>query len=218
MEILEKLNIKTNNEKLYVKALTHTSFANENDSDSYERLEYLGDAVLELIISDYLYKKDIFEEGKMTKLRSYYVCEDALYEYSRKIELDKAILFGNGEVANEKNHKAIIADVFESFIGALYLDKGLESVKRFIYSYVIPLIEKKEIDFFRDYKSELQELIQTDKKSLKYIIEKEEGPSHNKKFTVIVKVDGIVYGRGSAGSKKEAERLAAKEAIEKSVK
>lgn len=219
MDLLRQLNIETNNIDLYRTALTHTSYANENNTISYERLEYLGDAVLELVMSEYLYKTTDYEEGKMTKLRSHYVCENALYEYSIKIGLNEYLLLGHGELENGgKYRKAIVADIFEAFIGALYLDKGLDVVKSFIYRNVIELIENKEITFEEDYKSLLQELVQTDKRSLKYIVVGEEGPAHNKTFTVEVKIDDIIYGVGVAHSKKEAEQEAAKNALEKSVK
>lgn len=216
MEILEKLGIETNNEKLYMKAFTHTSYANEEKVDSYERLEYLGDAVLELIISEYLYKNTEKVEGEMTKLRAHYVCENALYEYSIRLGLNDYLLLGHGEEeSGGKFRKAIVADIFEAFLGALYLDKGLEVASKFIYDNVIPLMESKAIEFFSDYKSVLQELVQTDKRSLEYNIVDEEGPSHNKTFTVNVKVDGILYGTGTAHSKKEAEQEAAKDALRK---
>lgn len=216
MELLEKLNIPYKNEKLYMRALTHTSYANENKVESYERLEYLGDAVLELIISEYLYKNTDVGEGKMTKARSHYVCENANYEYSTRLGLNEYLRLGHGEEERGgKYRKAIVADIFESFIGAMYLDLGFEEVKNFIYKNVIPLIESKSIDFFDDYKSVLQELVQTDKKSLEYIIVNETGPAHDKTFTVEVKIDNIVYGRGTAHSKKEAEQIAAHDALTK---
>lgn len=216
MGLLEKLNIISNNIELYEMALTHTSYANENKLQSYERLEYLGDAVLELIMSDYLYKNTNYQEGVMTKLRSYYVCESALYEYSIRLGLNEYLKLGNGEKDNGgKFRKAIVADIFEAFIGALYLDKGLQTVKEFIDKNVIPLIENKEIDFFTDYKSLLQELIQSDKRELEYIVINEEGPAHNKLFTVRVVIDDIIYGEGIAHSKKEAEQEAAKNALKK---
>ena len=215
MEILDKLEIPYKNTSLYQRALTHTSYANENNERSYERLEYLGDAILELIMSEYLYKNTDYPEGKMTKLRSHYVCENALYEYSLLLGLNDYIRFGKGQMSDGKFCKAIVADVFESFIAAIYLDIGLDEVKKFIYKYVIPVIEKNELDFFNDYKSILQEFVQTDKRSLHYEIINETGPAHNKEFTVSVKIDDIVYGTGTAGSKKEAEQLAAKDALKK---
>lgn len=216
MSIFDKFNIKPNHESLYEQAFTHTSYANEHDLKSYERLEYLGDAVLELIISEYLFKNTEYEEGKMTKLRSHYVCEAALYEYSMRLKLNDYILLGNGEEqSGGRNRKAIVADVFEAFIGAMFLDQGLEFVKKFISEHIVPLIENKEVDFFSDYKSILQELVQTDRRSLEYQIINEEGPAHNRIFTVEVKIDDIVYGKGSAHSKKEAEQEAAKDALKK---
>lgn len=216
MELLKKLNIPYKNVKLYERALTHTSYANENNVVSYERLEYLGDAVLELIISDYLYKNTEYGEGKMTKLRSNYVCENANFEYSTRLGLNEYLRLGHGEEERGgKYRKAIVADIFESFIGAMYLDLGFEEVKKFIYKNIIPLIEDKSIDFFDDYKSVLQELVQTDKKSLEYVIIDETGPAHDKTFTVEVKIDNIVYGKGSAHSKKEAEQIAAHDALKK---
>lgn len=216
MELLEKFGICTNHESLYREAFTHTSFANEHGLASYERLEFLGDAVLELIVSEYLFKNTEYHEGRMTKFRANYVCENALYEYSIRLGLNEALLLGHGEEeSGGKFRKAIVADIFEAFLGALYLDKGLEVVNKFIYDNVIPFIEDKTIDFFSDYKSVLQELVQTDKRSLEYIIVNEEGPSHNKTFTVNVKVDGILYGTGVAHSKKEAEQEAAKDALKK---
>lgn len=215
MDIVEYLNVNLK-DKLYQTAFTHTSYANEHNVESYERLEYLGDAVLELIMSEYLYLKNTDGEGKMTKLRAHYVCENALYEYSLHLGLNRHILLGKGESENGGNlRKAIVADIFESFIGALFLDKGIDVVKDFIYKYVIPIIENNEIDFFDDYKSVLQELVQTDKRSLEYVVINEEGPAHNKVFTVEVKIDDVIYGRGIAHSKKEAEQNAAKDALKK---
>lgn len=215
MKILDDLNIKPNKKSIYERAFIHTSYSNENNVLSYERLEYLGDSVLELVMSEYLFKNTDHAEGTMTKLRSHYVCESALYEYAIRLGLDKHIMFGKGEIASGGKRKAIIADVFESFIGAMYLDLGIDEVKKFMYKNIIPLIERREIDFFSDYKSILQELVQTDKRSLEYIIVDEKGPAHDKTFTVEVKIDNMKYGRGTAHSKKEAEQNAAKDALKK---
>lgn len=216
MELLKKLNIPYKNESLYIRALTHTSYANETNTISYERMEFLGDAILELIISEYLYKTSDYKEGKMTKLRSHYVCENALYEYSLRLKLNDYLLLGKGETdRGGKYRKAIVADIFESFIAAMFLDIGLDEVKKFVYKHVIPIIENNELDFFNDYKSILQEFVQTDKKSLEYVLIAENGPAHNKEFSVEVKIDNIVYGSGTAHSKKEAEQIAAKDALSK---
>lgn len=216
ISLLKKHNIETNNLSLYETAFTHTSYANEHNTISYERLEYLGDAVLELIMSEYLYKNTNKPEGEMTKLRSHYVCENALYEYSLSLNFNAVLKLGHGESeSGGKYRKAIVADIFEAFIGALYLDKGIEIVKSFIYKNVIPFIEEQKLDFFSDYKSKLQELVQTDKRSLEYVVVDEEGPAHNKTFSVIVKIDDVIYGKGTAHSKKEAEQEAAKDALKK---
>lgn len=216
MKILDELGIKTDNLYLYETAFTHTSYANEHNTKSYERLEYLGDAVLELVMSEYLYKCTKHDEGMMTKLRAHYVCENALYEYSLKLKLNNYLKLGKGEEdSGGKFRKAIVADIFEAFIGAMYLDQGIDKVKNFINDNVIPVIESNELDFFSDYKSKLQEYVQTDKRSLEYIILNEEGPAHNKTFTAVVKIDDIIYGQGVAHSKKEAEQEAAKDALRK---
>ncbi len=218
MKLLETLGIKWKNEELYMTALTHTSYANEMGVESYERLEYLGDAVLELIMTEYLYQNTDFKEGDMTKARSHYVCEDALYEYSRSLHLNDFLLLGHGEEENGgRERKAIVADIFESFLGAIYLDQGMETVKEFFYERIVPLIKENKLDYIKDYKSVLQELVQTDKRSLEYVVVKEVGPAHNKEFTVEVKIDDIIYGTGVAHSKKEAEQEAAKDALRKSV-
>lgn len=217
MDLLNKLNVSYHNIEIYKQAFTHTSYANEENCASYERLEYLGDAVLELIMSEYLYNNTDYPEGKMTKLRSSYVCENALYEYACRLGINEEILLGRGEKDRDgKHNKTIVADVFESFIAAMYLDLGIEYVTKFIYDNVIPLIETNSIDLIEDYKSVLQELVQTDRKSLEYVVVSENGPAHAREFEVVVKIDDIIYGHGDAHSKKEAEQMAAKDAIAKS--
>ena len=219
MDLFSKYKIRTKNKEIYIRALTHTSYANEANTISYERSEYLGDAVLELIMSEYLYNNTNYSEGEMTKIRANYVCEEALYNYSLKLELNSFLLLGVGEEENGgRLRKAIVADIFEAFIGAMFLDKGIEVVKKFIYKHVIPIIEESKMSFLNDYKSTLQEYVQTDKKSLEYAIISETGPAHNKEFTSVVKIDGRVYGMGTARSKKEAEQAAAADALAKCVK
>ncbi len=219
MDLFEKYHLETNNKDLYIRALTHTSYANETGTISYERLEYLGDAVLELIMSEYLYNTTDYPEGKMTKIRANYVCEEALFNYSLKLGLNEFLLLGVGEEENGgRLRKAIVADIFEAFIGAMFLDKGLDVVKKFIYENVVPIIEEGKMSFLHDYKSILQEFVQTDKKSLEYEIIDEKGPAHDKTFTSVVKIDGRVYGTGIAHSKKEAEQQAAADALAKCVK
>jgi len=215
-ELLERYGIVPNKLSLYLTALSHSSYANEHkDKKDYERLEFLGDAVLELVVSEYLYKNYDNNEGDMTKMRANYVCENANYEYMQKIGLYKYIKVGHGEIGKIK--KAIVADIFEAFIGAMYLDQGYSVVSKFILDVVTPYILDKTY-FFNDYKSVLQEALQTDKRSFSYDLVRESGPSHDKTFEIVVRIDNVIYGKGIAGSKKEAERLAAKEALEKLAK
>jgi len=214
MEILNKLNINPKDKKIYQTAFTHTSYSNEYpDCDNYERLEFLGDAVLEIIISDYLYKEKHLEEGTMTKMRASYVCELACATYAKDLGFQNIIRLGSGET---EPNDTILADVFEAFIGATYLDQGFEFTKKLFLGIITPYI-KKQADFLHDYKSELQELVQTVKKSVTYEVIDEQGPAHNKTFTCIVKVDDIVMGKGYGSSKKSAEQMAAKEALSKKV-
>lgn len=216
-ELFKKLGVVPNESRLYMIAFSHSSYANENNLKSdYERLEFLGDAVLELISSEYLYKNLNVKEGDMTKLRASYVCENACYTYATDLGFSKYIKVGHGEEKDGgKFKKVIVADIFEAFTGALYLDQGFEKTKEVILNIIVPYIEDPQVVFFSDYKSALQESIQTEKRSLEYVLVDEQGPAHNKTFTMIVKVDDIVYGKGSAGSKKEAEQEAAKDALAK---
>lgn len=212
MKFLDKFNIKMKDEKLIITALTHTSYANEHNVESYERLEFLGDAVLQIIMSDYLYTHTSLKEGEMSKKRSSYVCEQALYEYAKIWGYIPYIKVGNGQKDNV--NETIVADIFESILGAIYLDQGIDKCKEIIHEIVIPFV-LSNTKFLKDYKSALQELVQTEKKSLEYVLVGEEGPAHDKYFTVEVIVDDIVFGRGSGKSKKEAEQQAAKDAYNK---
>ena len=215
VDILKKLKIKTKNIDLYKEAFTHSSYANEHpEFPHYERLEFLGDAVLELIMSDYLYNSSNLEEGKMTKTRSSYVCENACATYARDLNFPNYILLGTGE--GEAND-TILADVFEAFIGALYLDKGFLYTQDLVLDIIVKYIDNN-VEFLQDYKSKLQELVQTVKESVIYEIIDEEGPSHNKTFTCQVKVNDIIMGVGTGHSKKQAEQEAAKEALKKEAK
>ena len=212
--IFSKYGITIKNEKLLKEALTHSSYSNEHGGTCYERLEYLGDAVLEIVCSEYLYKNTNNPEGEMSKLRSLYVCENALYEYSKSINLKDYILLGNG--IDEAN-KTIIADVFEAVMAVIYLESGLSTVKKLFTSLIVPHIESHD-DFLMDYKSLLQESVQTVKKSVTYRLVEESGPAHLKKFKVEVIIDGLVFGVGEGSTKKSAEQQAAKDAYMKRAK
>ena len=216
-ELFKKLNIKPVDMKYYTTAFLHSSYVNENHLKSdYERLEFLGDAVLELVSSDYLFNNLDVKEGDLTKLRASYVCENALYEYSTGLNLSDYIKVGHGEENDGGRFKKVImADIFEALMVAIYLDLGFDTVKKVILDIIVPYIEDPKVSFFSDYKSALQEFVQTEQRSLVYDVVNEEGPAHNKTFTVEVRVDGIIYGTGTASSKKEAEQEAAKDALNK---
>lgn len=216
-ELFKRLGIKPKNMKLYQTAFSHSSYANEHkDKADYERLEFLGDAIVDLVVADYLYSNKEIDEGEMTKVRSSYVCENALAVYSNDLDLSRYIKVGVGEEhSGGKHRKAIIADIFEALMAAIYLDLGYATVRRTILNIIVPYIEDPKINFFSDYKSVLQEYVQTTQKSLVYELINEEGPAHDKKYTVGVKIDNIMYATGIASSKKEAEQEAAKAALEK---
>lgn len=220
MKLLDKFDIKTDNMHIYDTAFSHSSYCNENNiEEDYQRLEFLGDKVLDLIMSDYLYHTTDFEEGKMSKIRSMYVCENALYEYAMLLDFPRYVKVGKGEEkSGGKYRKATLADMFESFLGAVYLDQGYKKAREIVYEVVIPFIEDKPETFFNDYKSNLQEMVQTTKDSVTYELVSEQGPAHDRLFTMNAVVDGIVLGTGTAKSKKEAEQIAAKHALEKQAK
>lgn len=219
-ELFKQLGINPNKMYLYESAFSHSSYVHEKHLKAdYERLEFLGDAVLELSISDYLYKHKKAKEGDMTKMRASYVCENALFEYAKGLNLSNYVKVGNGEEHDGGRYKKVIlADIFESLMGAIYLDLGFEVAKKVILDIITPYIEDENCIFFSDYKSALQEFVQTEQKSLTYELVKEEGPAHQKTFTMQVIVDGILFGTGSAASKKEAEQEAACDALKKLAK
>ena len=216
-ELFIKLNIKPKDLKLYNTAFLHSSYANEHRAKAdYERLEFLGVSVVDLVIADYLYSCKSEDEGEMTKVRASYVCENALYEYATNLGLNKYIKVGHGEEKEGgKYKKAIVADIFEALMGAIYIDLGYATARRTVLNIIVPYIENPDITFFSDYKSALQEYVQTEQKSLFYELVEESGPAHDRTFKVEVKIDGISYGTGVGGSKKEAEQEAAREAINK---
>ena len=216
MNIIDKYEIDLNNE-IVKRAFTHSSYINETkNGEDYERLEFLGDKILDFIVTEFLYTNDDYDEGKMTKLRASYVCENALYTYAKSLDFPSYLRLGKGEeMTGGRDKPSIIADTFESFLAAVYLTKGFDTVKSIVYDVVIPFIKEEKELFLHDYKTKLQEIVQTDKKSTIYESINEEGPANNKVFTTIVKVDNVILGKGTAGSKKEAEQEAAKDALSK---
>ena len=205
-------------DKMLIKrALTHTSFSNEqriNKNGDYERLEFLGDAVLELLSSEYIYKEnETMGEGAMTKLRAAIVCEPSLAQCAKEIELSDYILLGKGESAmGGRKRDSIVSDVLEALIGALYLDGGIEVAKEFVHKFVLNDIEHKQLVY--DAKSSLQELVQKEKKGqISYLLLSESGPEHEKEFRCAVEINGKRMGMGIGRNKKEAEQKAAAEAL-----
>ncbi|HHT39111.1 MAG: ribonuclease III [Acholeplasmataceae bacterium] len=212
----EKLQVKFKNQELLQQALTHSSYANENLVLDNERLEFLGDAIIGLLMGEHLFFTNKMSEGEMSKKRAELVCEEALAFYGEQISLADYLLLGKGVVQlGGKSNPAIIADAFEALFGAVYLEFGFQQVKDLFLKLVVPYIEKVKIV---DYKSTLQELVQIERRNITYQVEKEEGPAHDKTFTVSVKMDNLTLGIGVAKTKKEAEQEAAKEALKKVAK
>ena len=216
----EKFDISFENEALLVEAMTHSSYANEHKEMKgiyNERIEFLGDAVLELTISDWLFRQfPHFQEGQLTKLRAQIVCEDSLSLLAKECSLNEYLLLGKGETLSGGREKpAILCDVFEAFIGALYLDKGVNEIQRFLNLVVIPKIKNGRYELITDFKTELQEYLQQNGPvHIRYELVKEEGPSHDKTFTVQLIVDGKKYKTASGKTKKAAEQMAAKLTME----
>ena len=216
----EKFDISFKNEALLVEAMIHSSYANEHKEMKgiyNERIEFLGDAVLELTISDWLFRQfPHFQEGQLTKLRAQIVCEDSLSLLAKECSLNEYLLLGKGETLSGGREKpAILCDVFEAFIGALYLDKGVNEVQRFLNLVIIPKIKNGRYELITDFKTELQEYLQQNGTvHIRYELVKEEGPSHDKIFTVQLIVDGKKYKTASGKTKKAAEQMAAKLTME----
>lgn len=198
-------------------AMTHSSFSNEhrlNRLTNNERLEFLGDAVLEIVTSDYLFVKyPKFPEGDLTKIRASIVCEQTLAFCTRDIELGKYLLLGKGEdLTGGRDRNSIVSDAMEALIGAIYLDGGFANAKEFIYKFILSDIEHKQL--FYDSKTILQEIVQSDfKEELVYNLIGEEGPDHNKKFIVDAMIGDRIVGHGIGRTKKAAEQEAAYSAI-----
>lgn len=214
-ELALKWGIKVKNIDLYYEAFCHPSFANENNCRHYERLEFLGDAILGFLVGEYLYmtRKEA-PEGEMTKLRANFVCTQANAEYSLKLGLDKCLMLGKGAKLHNEDSQSIHADLFESFLGAMYLDNDVDFVRKFLERFLFPIIASKNVDFLVDYKSRLQEFIQSEsRKGVVYTLIGEEGPPHNKTFEVAVYHENVRLGTGTGKSKKEAEQNAAKDAL-----
>ncbi|WP_352419572.1 ribonuclease III [Proteiniborus sp.] len=222
-EIQTKIGYKFRNIELLNWALTHSSYANEHKRFKItynERLEFLGDSVLGLIVSDYIFTKySNYPEGDLTKLRATVVCEPSLSYVAKQIDLGKYMLLGKGEeVTGGRERVSILADAFEALIGSIYIDGKFNNAKKFVLKYMTGIIENavNGRELFIDYKTQLQELLQKKTKSkIEYKVVSEEGPDHNKVFFTEVVVKGNILGKGFGRSKKEAEQNAAKKALER---
>ncbi len=216
-ELEKKIGYTFQNRALLKQAVTHSSFANEqkiNRQKHYERLEFLGDAVLELVSSDFLFQTHPeMPEGQLTKLRASMVCEPALAYCAKDLTLDSYIQLGKGEEATGGRYRdSIISDVMEAVIGAIYLDGGMEPARTYIHRFVLSDLENKQL--FLDSKTNLQEYMQQNlKKEFHYRLVEESGPEHDKVFVVEVVMEEKVLGRGKGRTKKAAEQQAAYEAL-----
>ncbi|ELK40276.1 ribonuclease 3 [Brevibacillus agri] len=220
-QLQEKIGFRFHDESVLRQAFTHSSYVNEQRgkriSDN-ERLEFLGDAVLELTVSQFLYKTfPKMSEGEMTKLRAAIVCEPSLVKFAELLNFGDLVLLGKGEeLTGGRQRPALLADVFEAFVGALYLDQGLDAVFSFMEKYVYPRIDKGEFAQVTDFKSQLQEFVQQDNLGdIQYRIVEEKGPAHNREFVSEVLLNNRSLGIGSGRSKKEAEQQAAARALVK---
>ena len=218
-ELHRLIGYEFKNKDLLTTALTHSSFANEAKGGiKYnERLEFLGDSVLGIVVSNYIYLHcPDLPEGKLTKLRASLVCEKSLYVYAKQIELGKHIRLSKGEKRSGGDDRpSILSDAFEALIAAIYLDGGIEPAEKFILRFVIPDIKSSKPKKFKDYKTALQEIVQKNpEEKLTYVLVKETGPDHDKHFVVEVHLNSNVIGKGGGRSKKEAEQQAAREALE----
>lgn len=216
-DIEKNINYTFKDKSLLKTALTHTSYAHMHNVESNEKLEYLGDSILEFISSKYLYKNyKNLNEGEMTKVRATVVCEESLYNVATKINLGKFLITSKGEGFGNVKNKAILADGIESIIAAIYLDSNLENAEKFIISNLEAAIENASKNVgIKDYKTVLQEKLQVHGNvKIEYVIISEDGPDHNKQFVSEVICDGKVLEKGSGKSKKAAEMEAARRALE----
>ncbi|CAM3396072.1 ribonuclease III [Brevibacillus invocatus] len=215
----EKIGVRFHDESVLRQAFTHSSYVNEQRGkriQDNERLEFLGDAVLELTVSQFLYKTfPKMSEGEMTKLRAAIVCEPSLVKFAELLQFGDLVLLGKGEeLTGGRQRPALLADVFEAFVGALYLDQGLDAVFAFMEKYVYPRVDKGEFAQVTDFKSQLQEFVQQDNLGdIQYRIVEEKGPAHNREFVSEVLLNSRALGVGTGRSKKEAEQQAAARAL-----
>lgn len=221
-KLLELFHIETSNINLYEQAFTHSSYVNEKKTNKpcYERLEFIGDGVLDLIIADFVYKQyPDLDQGQLSKLRIYFVNGEALTRYAKKYNFNNILLLGHGQKINGGTNDKILEDVFEAFIGAVYLDKGFDFVYKLIQKIFLEDIQNVSLSVLKDYKSQLQEYVQADSRnSVQYRCVSETGNPPNTEFVCEVYWDDTVFGVGKGTSKKKAEQEAAKDALSKMVR
>ena len=213
----QKIGYTFQNKSLLQTALTHSSFANEKNSESYERLEFLGDSILGAVTAEFLYSYvPPLPEGQMTRLRSDLVCEDSLFKIACRLGISEHMRISHGaEKTGMREVNSVLADMVESVIAAIYLDSGLDEAKKFIYTMILNDADLSSAGKTGDYKSALQEFVQRDGPAdIKYLEESESGPDHNKTFNYAVSVNGEILGRGTGKTKKGAEQRAASAALE----
>ena len=219
-DLLKKLHITYKDIAIYEQALTHPSYNGEVNTkhQDYEKLEFMGDAVLGYVTADLVYKnRPEMSEGNLTKLRSVLVSTKPLAAYARRIKLDEYVRIGHSITQSQvKESDKILENVFESLVGAIYLDAGLNSAYRFIKKVLLPDIISYDADNLTDYKTKLQEEIQAEhREAVQYVTVSQSGPAHDRTFKVQVKYNDIVLGTGTGKSKKKAEEMAAKDALSK---
>ena len=217
-ELEEKIHYQFKDKKILTEALSHSSYANENKRNrrSNERLEFLGDSVLSIVVSQYLFEHfSHLPEGELTKIRASLVCEKSLHIFAKQIDLGKYLLLGKGEEnTGGRERPSILADAFEALIAAIFLDGGLETARAHILRFIPEDVEAQRHAAFNDYKTILQEVIQQNpEEKVEYVIVDQTGPDHNKAFTVNVCLNSNIIGVGTGNSKKEAEQMAAREAL-----
>lgn len=222
LNILNNFRIIAKNKKYYEEAFTHSSYVHENPScKDYEQMEFIGDAVLDIIVADLIYKTyPSLSQGIMSKLRAALVCGKSLASYARMYDFGSAIRLGHGELlSGGRDSSKILEDVFEAFLGAYYLDDGYEAVYNLVKEIMLEDIKTFKLDSVTDYKSKLQEDVQTDRRgNVVYRVTKETGSAQNKTFYVEAVYENIVLGHGVGSSKKKAEQDAARDALSKRVK
>ncbi len=214
-DLQQVIGYKFSQKQLLVTALTHTSFANESKEKikNNERLEFLGDSVLQIVTAEYLFTHKNMPEGELTRMRANLVCESALFEFAQVINLGEYLRLGKGEEkSGGRSRPSVVSDAFEALIAALYLDGGFNAAKKFILPFLEGALKKAETDV--DYKTMLQEIMQQNRQEkLSYVVKNETGPDHNKHFVVQVFLNSNYIGTGEGNSKKTAEQAAAKQAL-----